>query len=169
MNSLWQSWKAYRHFLVANGNAADYTDPARRALMKPELVWEIESGQALAGKDVHTASMIRSDWYRHVLTLFERYDFLILPSAQVFPFDAERHWPDEIAGRRMDTYHRWMEVVIGPTMAGLPVAAMPAGFGPQGLPTGIQIIGRPRADRAVLELAMAYESATDWLRRAPIL
>jgi amidase len=136
--------------------------------MKPELVWEIENGQGLSAKEVHTASMIRSDWYRYALTLFERYDFLVLPSAQVFPFGAEQHWPTRIAGRRMDTYHRWMEVVIGPTMAGLPVAAMPAGFGPHGLPTGIQMIGRPRADRAVLELAMAYEGKTDWLDARPM-
>jgi len=163
MTRLWQGWKTYRHFLVASGNAADYADPARRALMKPELIWEIENGRNLSAREIHAASMIRSDWYRHVLSLFARYDFLVLPSAQVFPFDAGLHWPAEIAGRRMDTYHRWMEVVIGPTMAGLPVAAMPAGFGPAGLPTGIQIIGRPRADRAVLELAMAYESLSgEW-------
>lgn len=167
MSRLWQGWKTFRHFLVANGNAADHADPAKRALMKPELIWEIENGQGLSARDVHAASMIRSDWYRHVLTLFERYDFLVLPSAQVFPFDAGLHWPVEIAGRRMDTYHRWMEVVIGPTMAGLPVAAMPAGFGSHGLPGGIQIIGRPRADRTVLEMAMAYEGATDWLGRMP--
>jgi amidase len=169
MARLWQGWKTLRHFLVANGNAADYGDPAKRLLMKPELTWEIENGQGLSAQDVHATSMIRSDWYRHVLVLFERYDFLILPSAQVFPFDADLHWPAEIAGRKMDTYHRWMEVVIGPTMAGLPVAAMPAGFGSQGLPTGIQIIGRPRADRRVLEMAMAYEDATDWLGRMPNL
>ena len=168
MVRLWLGWKTYRHFLVANRNAADHADPEKRALMKPELVWEIENGQGLSAKEVHTASMIRSDWYRHALTLFERYDFLVLPSAQVFPFDAEQHWPTRIAGRRMDTYHRWMEVVIGPTMAGLPVAAMPAGFGPHGLPTGIQMIGRPRADRAVLELAMAYEGKTDWLDARPM-
>ena len=60
-----------------------------------------------------------------------------------------------------------MEVVIGPTMAGLPVAAMPAGFGDTGLPAGIQIIGPPRADRAVLELALAYQGLIDWLGRAP--
>jgi amidase len=167
MDRLWQGWKTMRHFLVSNGNAADYADPAKRALMKPELIWEIENGQNLTARDVHAASMIRSDWYRHILTLFERYDFLILPSAQVFPFDADIHWPAEIAGRSMDTYHRWMEVVIGPTMAGLPVAAMPAGFSENGLPTGIQIIGPPRADRRVLEMAAAYEQATDWLDRAP--
>jgi amidase len=169
MARLWWGWKTYRHFLVANGNAADHADPARRALMKPELIWEIENGKGLSAKDVHAASMIRSDWYRHVLALFERFDFLILPSAQVFPFDAELHWPAKIAGRHMDTYHRWMEVVIGPTMAGLPVAAVPAGFGAQGLPTGIQIIGRPRTDRAVLELATAYGASTDCLDLAPNL
>ena len=169
MDRLWQGWKTIRHFLVAQGNAADHADPARRALMKPELLWEIEHGQHLAARDVHAASTIRSDWYRHVLGLFAQHDFLVLPTAQVFPFDAELHWPAEIAGRRMDSYHRWMEVVIGPTMAGLPVAAIPAGFGGHGLPMGIQIIGRPRADRAVLELAMAYEGATDWLGRVPAM
>lgn len=169
MDRLWQGWKTIRHFLVAQGNAADHADPARRALMKPELLWEIEHGRNLAARDVHAASLIRSDWYRHVQALFAQHDFLILPAAQVFPFDAELHWPSGIAGRRMDSYHRWMEVVIGPTMAGLPVAAMPAGFGGHGLPMGIQIIGRPRADRAVLELAMAYERATDWLGRMPAI
>ncbi|CAN7476385.1 amidase [Rhizobium sp. LjRoot254] len=169
MDRLWHGWRTMRHFLVSNGNASDYADPAKRALMKPELIWEIENGQDLTAREVHAASMIRSDWYRHILTLFERYDFLILPSAQVFPFDAALHWPAEIAGRTMDTYHRWMEVVIGPSMAGLPVAAIPAGFSQNGLPTGIQIIGPPRADRRVLEMAAAYEQATDWLARAPAI
>ena len=70
-------------------------------------------------------------------------------------------WPKAIAGKAMDTYHRWMEVVIGPTLAGLPAAAMPAGFGEGGLPAGIQIIGRPRADQDVLSIAAAYEKLTD--------
>jgi amidase len=80
-----------------------------------------------------------------------------MPSAQVFPFDVTRKWPDEIVGRKMDTYHRWMEVVIGPSMAGLPVAAMPAGFGVNGLPNGIQIVGKPRGDRDLLRFALCYE------------
>jgi amidase len=169
MGRLWNGWRTLRHFLVANGQAADYADPARRALLKPEMVWEIENGMGLQASDVYAASLIRSDWHRHTLGLFERFDFLVLPSAQVFPFDAETHWPAEIDGRMMDTYHRWMEVVIGPTMAGLPVAAMPAGFSATGLPTGIQIIGPPRADRAVLNMAAAYESRIDWLKQLPAL
>jgi amidase len=167
MDRLWQGWRTLRHFLVANGQAADYTDPARRAHMKPEMIWEIENGRHLSASEVYAASLIRSDWYRNMLRLFERFDFLVLPAAQVFPFDAELHWPASIAGRPMDTYHRWMEVVIGPTMAGLPVAAMPAGFGVNGLPAGIQIIGPPRGDRSVLQMAAAYESRIEWLKRVP--
>lgn len=169
MERLWWGWRTYRHFLVAGGQAADYADADKRAQMKPEMIWEIENGQALSAIDVLAASAIRSDWYRHVIELFKTNDFLVLPAAQVFPFDVDLDWPKEIAGRSMDTYHRWMEVVIGPTMAGLPVAAMPAGFGTAGLPAGIQIIGHPRADVAVLQLAAAYEARTDWLQRMPAL
>lgn len=167
MARLWQTWLTLRHFLVAGGQAADYDDPARRANMKPEMIWEVENGRKLSAAEVYAASLGRSDWHRYMSSLFETYDFLILPSAQVFPFDAEMDWPKEIAGRPMDTYHRWMEVVIGPTLAGLPAAAMPAGFGATGLPAGIQIIGRARADRDVLAAAAAYEKATDWLAQTP--
>ncbi len=167
MDRLWQGWKVLRHFLVMGGHRADHADPARRAKMKPELCFEVEHGLALSAEAVHAASVIRSDWYRAMLELFRHHDFLILPSQQVFPFPAEWDWPKQIAGRHMDSYHRWMEVVIGPTMAGLPVAAMPAGFGSHGLPAGIQIIGPPRGDRQVLALAAAYEAATDWLSRQP--
>ena len=67
----------------------------------------------------------------------------------------------------MDTYHRWMEVVIGPTLAGLPAISVPVGFSASGLPMGMQLIGRPRGDLDVLRLAHAYEQATDWSRRVP--
>ena len=93
----------------------------------------------------------------------------MLPTAQVFPFAAETHWPSEINGTKMDTYHRWMEVVIGGTLAGLPVVNLPAGFDQQGRPMGIQVMGTAGADRAVLEFALAYESATSFLAQRPNL
>jgi amidase len=103
-----------------------------------------------------------------MLRLFEHHDVLALPTAQVWPFDAELRWPREIAGRAMDTYHRWMEVTIYATFAGLPCIAVPAGFGAAGLPMGLQLIGRPRADAEVLRVAAAYESAIpDILARRP--
>jgi len=167
MADVWRSWTTLRSWLTANSQRDNYDDPVRRALLKPEMIWEIERGLDMTAREVHFASKRRSAWYQYLLTLFTRYDYLILPSAQVFPFDAATHWPKEVGGQTMDTYHRWMEVVIPASMAGLPVAAMPAGFGANGLPNGIQIIGRPRADKAVLELALAYEAATDWLEMRP--
>jgi len=164
---LWRAFVTLRSAANAANRGADYADPARRALLKPEAVWEVETGMKVSGADLYLASIERSHWFRHVLTLFERYDFLALPTAQVFPFDVRQPWPAEIAGRPMDSYHRWMEVVIGPTMAGLPAISVPVGFGPKGLPMGMQIIGPPRADFEVLQLAFAYEQATDWVRRRP--
>nr|WP_217809643.1 amidase family protein [Lonsdalea britannica] len=110
----------------------------------------------------HAASAVRTQLYRKLLALFDEVDFLILPSAQVFPFDKHRHWPDTLSGRTMDTYHRWMEVTILGSLSGCPIVNMPAGFNPSGLPTGLQIIGRPQRDMAVLRLAQAYETATQW-------
>ena len=105
------------------------------------------------------ASIERSAFYQHVLTLFERVDFLALPTTQVWPFPVEERWPKEIAGRTMDTYHRWMEVVVIATFAGLPCVSVPVGFNGAGLPTGMQLIGRPRGDLELLRLAQAYEDA----------
>ncbi|QBJ77503.1 amidase [Aquitalea sp. USM4] len=164
-SSLWESWEVHRHWLMAGSLYADYQDPARRCQLKPELLWEIEGGLQLTALDVYRASRIRSDWYRAVLRMFENYDFLLLPSAQVYPFALEQHWPRMIAGRAMSSYHRWMEVVIGPTMAGLPVMNVPVGFGSHGLPMGLQIIGRPHADMAVLQLAHAYDQQRQWVLR----
>jgi len=165
---LWQAWITLRSMLAGGALSAHYHDPKRRDLLKPEAIWEVEQGLTRTAHDIYRASVVRSDWYRAALTLFERYDFLALPSAQVFPFDLRSNWPAEIAGRAMDTYHRWMEVVVPATMAGLPAVSVPAGFGgAQGLPIGLQLIGPPRADRAVLQLAHAYDQASDWVRRAP--
>jgi amidase len=67
----------------------------------------------------------------------------------------------------MDSYHRWMEVTIGPTMAGCPAISAPAGFGAAGLPTGLQIIGPPRGDLSVLQAAATYEAVCPWTSRLP--
>lgn len=165
MEQLWQTWLTLRHFSLAGTLGAIYRDPEKRARLKPEAQWEVEGGMRLSGEDVWTATVARSQWYNALLALFERYDFLALPSAQVFPFDASEHWPKTIAGRTMDTYHRWMEVVIGASLAGLPVISVPVGFNFQGLPMGVQVIGKPYTDLAVLQLAHAYDQATKWVER----
>jgi amidase len=167
LERLWQTWLVQRHWLIQGSLGAAYADPQKRSLLKPEAQWEVQGGLQLSAADVYQASVNRSDWYRALGKLFERYDFLLLPTAQVFPFDAQQPWPRLVAGREMDTYHRWMEVVIGPTLAGLPSMNVPVGFNPQGLPMGLQIIGPAQADRAVLQLAYAHEQLTQWVQRRP--
>ncbi|VVE73100.1 amidase [Pandoraea captiosa] len=162
---LWQTWLTLRHWMVNGSLGEFYADPSRRSKLKPEAQWEVEGGEGLRATDVFRASVDRSEWYRSLARLFERYDFLLLPSAQVFPFEAETHWPKAVAGRPMDTYHRWMEVVIGPTLAGLPAISVPVGFDARGLPMGMQIIGPAQADLAVLQLAHAHEQVTQWVSR----
>ena len=162
---LWESWLTLRHWLNASYLAPLYADPARRSRIKPEARWEVEGGLGLTAREIYAASEARSDAYRALQRLFERYDFLLLPSAQVFPFDAETHWPKSIDGRRMDTYHRWMEVVVPASLAGCPAMSVPVGFHREHLPMGLQIIGRNHADLPVLQLAHAYDEATRWVRR----
>ncbi len=169
-DEVWTTWLTWRRFLVSGNLAPFGADPKHRAQLKPEALWEYEQGQGLSGPQVHEASLKRTRFYRHLLTLFERYDLLVLPSAQVWPFPAEWTWPREVAGRTMDTYHRWMEVVIYATLAGLPSMSVPAGFNAAGLPMGMQLIGRPMGDLAVIEAAAAYEQTIgDLLARRPAL
>ncbi|MCU1740659.1 MULTISPECIES: amidase [unclassified Pseudomonas] len=164
---LWSSWRTLRHWMVAGSLGPAYADPQTRAQLKPEACWEIENGLKLSASEVFAASVVRSNWYRAISKLFERYDYLLMPSAQVFPFDKNIPWPKAIEGVAMDTYHRWMEVVIPGTLSGCPVASVQAGFNENGLPMGLQIIGRHQADFAVLQLAHAYELASRWFTRHP--
>ena len=156
-DAVWQSWLVWRRWLVGARIAAHLRDPRHRALIKPEALWEHDQAKHLSGEDVWNASAARSAFYQRMLALFGRHDFLALPAAQVWPFDATLRWPASIAGRAMDTYHRWMEVVIYATFAGLPCISVPAGFNDAGLPMGMQLIGPPRGDLAVLRVARAYE------------
>lgn len=163
--AVWQAWLVWRRWLVAGRIAPFLLDPANRALIKPEALWEHDQAAGLTGAQTLQASAQRSAFYRHLLSLFERFDVLALPCAQVWPFEADLRWPTHIAGREMDTYHRWMEVVIYASFAGLPCISVPAGFSAAGLPMGLQLIGRPQGDAALLRLAQAYEQAAQAVLR----
>jgi len=165
--ALWRAFVVLRQFGIGNSFAAAFETPATRALMKPELQWEIEQSRSLTVANLQAALNTRTAWYDTVLKLFSQYDFLALPTAQVFPFPIEQRWPETIAGRQMDSYHRWMEVVVPGTLSGCPVISLPAGFSPGGLPMGVQIIGKPRGDLAVLQLTKCHEKLTKFLELQP--
>ena len=159
---LWYAWLTLRSMLNASGMQANYDDPARRAQLKPETIWEIERGRNLSAAEVYQASLIRSRWYAGAARLFERFDALAMPAAQVWPFPADWRWPKEINGKAMDTYHRWMEVVVPVSLIGLPSLCLPAGFGGNGLPMGMQLFGPTGADARILAMGQSYHRATDW-------
>jgi amidase len=167
---VWEAWLMWRRALVAPAVAAALATPgATREMVKPEALWEHDQAEALSFNAFMRAAQVRSDFYRHLLTLFERHDALALPVAQVWPFDLQWDWPREVAGRTMDTYHRWMEVTIYATFAGLPAISLPAGFDAAGRwPMGLQLIGAPRGDAPLLAMAAAYEArAQPLLARTP--
>ncbi|MEE3011610.1 MAG: amidase family protein, partial [Pseudomonadota bacterium] len=168
LSDLWLCWTTLRH----GGRASMrryWEDPATREMLKPELAYEIEDSFSITAGDTANANRIRRAWYRELDRLFKQYDFLVLPTAQVFPYDKNLSWPRQIADRRMDTYHRWMEVVMYGSLGGLPIVNVPVGFDAQGRPMGMQVMGPYGADKKVLELALAYEGLTDLLDRRPEL
>jgi amidase len=166
---LWSSWTTLRAMLNAGGKRTLAEDPAKRALTKAETIWEIEQGMGLTAQAVYEASVIRSRWHAHAERLFQIYDAVVLPSAQVWPFPAEWRWPQAINGTQMDTYHRWMEVVVPASLIGLPALSVPVGFSNTGLPMGMQIIGRSGDDAGVLAIGQAWHRATEWPQRRPPL
>jgi amidase len=166
-DALWDSWTTLRSFSVATRLAPLWANEAARMRLNAQAVWEVERGRALSADALQRASAQRSSWLRRAVEFFGTYDALILPTAQVYPFDLTLPWPTEIAGRAMDTYHRWMEVMIPASLLGLPALAVPCGFDARGLPMGLQIIGAPGRDMEVLQLGQAWHRATDWPARRP--
>ncbi len=157
--AIWQSWTELRSFTVALEQSENWRDPARKAQLNPQVTWEVEQGLALTATQIEGAVALRRAWLAVLGRLFTQVDLLVLPSAQLWPFPAEWDWPTEINGQAMDSYHRWMEVVVPASLAGLPVVNLPAGFGPEGLPGGVQVIGKRGADARVLAWAKQYEQA----------
>ena len=162
---IWRSWVTLRAMLNAGGKSA--LSQTSRDALKPETVWEIEQGRGLTAQAVYDASVIRSAWYARLADLFDRVDVLAMPCAQVWPFPADWRWPQTIGNRAMDTYHRWMEVVVPVSLAGLPSLSVPVGFGAHGLPMGMQIAGPVGADARVLGIGHAWHQETDWPAQKP--
>jgi amidase len=162
----WKTFLLWRHWMQGQKLHGLHANPITRALLKPEAVYEVEGYLSMGARDIARALEGRDRWYAVVSELFDTYDFLLAPSAQVFPFNADLRWPDHVDGRAMDTYHRWMEVVAPWTLSGHPVLNLPVGFDDRGLPMGVQLIGRNHAELSLLQLAHAYERATDWVHRA---
>ena len=98
LDAVWQAVLRIRGWQQGGAIFGFYNYRAKRALLKPEAIYEIELGLKQSAYDITAASVVRSEWYQAVRRMFEKYDYFIVPTAQLFPFDAEIHWPQEIAG-----------------------------------------------------------------------
>ena len=131
-----------------------------RDLIKDTVVWNIEQGLKLSAADVERAEANRAKLIHRVLEFMKRYEFLVLPVSQVAPFPVEVDWVREINGIRMETYIDWMATCYAITVTELPAISVPCGFTKEGLPIGLQIVGRHQREFEVLQLAFAFEQAT---------
>lgn len=137
--------------------------------VKETIRWNTEVGLSLSAKDVAKAEEVRTQIYFRMLRFFENYDFLILPAAQVAPFPVELDWVHEINGVKMENYLQWMQICCAITLTSCPAISVPAGFTPEGLPIGLQIVAPPRQDFKLLQFAHAFEQATEFGKKHPKL
>jgi len=140
-----------------------------RALLKDTVIWNIEQGLALDGGKIGRAEGLRTELYHRMRSFLEKYEFLLAPVNQLPPFPVETEYPTEIAGVKLGNYLDWMKSCYYVTITSHPAISVPAGFTPEGLPVGLQIVGRYRDDFGVLQLAHAFEQATGIWKRRPSL
>jgi amidase len=169
IEAVWNACLKIRAWQQGGNLLSYYNDPAKRQMLKPEAIYEIEAGLKLSAMDISAASAVRTEWYGALRRFFEHYDYLIMPTAQVMPFDVDLHWPEEVAGRKMQTYHEWMKGTFVITMSGCPTLAVPAGFSAGGLPIGMQVVAPLHHEAECLQLGYAYDIATRPSGRLPPL
>jgi amidase len=157
--------------LRAAGYAAGHRDDLERHrhLLKDTVIWNIERGLALSADDLARASAAQAALGERIADFFAEHDYLVLPTVQVAPFAVETEWVREIAGVPMRTYVDWMATCYAISCTGMPSISVPCGFTAAGLPVGLQIVGGPRRDFEVLQLARAFEDATRCGRRRPAI
>jgi amidase len=134
---------------------------------KDTLKGEIEEGQRLTGMDVARAETAHGQLWRGFQSFLEKYEYFVLPTTQLPPFEVGTPYPTEIAGVKFTSYIDWMKSCWYISATGNPAASVPGGFTPEGLPVGVQIVGRNKEDFSVLQMAHAFEQATVFGKKRP--
>jgi amidase len=140
---------------------------AHREQLGPNVILNIEEGRALTGHDLSCAERARTRLYHRIRGFMNDYDFLAAPVTQVCPFPVTEDYPRRVAGVEMHTYLDWIKSCYYVSVTGLPSISVPCGFTAQGLPVGLQIVGRHHDELGVLRLAHAFERETEYWRRHP--
>lgn len=164
-DEIFKAWRAWYFELVL----AELLETQRDKL-KDTVIWNIEEGMKLSGPQLGAIERRRTELYHRVREFMQTYEFLILPVSQVPPFPVSQRYIEEINGEKMGTYIDWMKSCYYITTVGFPAISVPCGFTADGLPVGVQIVGRHQDDLGVLQLAYAFEQATElWKHKPPVV
>jgi len=161
---VFRTWRAFR--FATNLGPLLRQHPGQ---IGPNVTWNIERGLELSVADLGRATLWQAALAERVSAFFDSYEVLACPVTQVVPFDVTVDWVHDIDGQPQNTYLDWMASAYLISVTGLPAISVPAGFTPDGLPVGLQLVGRRRADWALLGVAHAVEAATGHGRRVPPL
>jgi amidase len=159
------AFRTLRALASANSYGAQLRD--HPDAFKDTLKGEIEEGQRLTGMDVARGETAHGQFWRGFQAFLEKYEYFVLPTTQLPPFDVDTPYPTEITGVKFTSYIDWMKSCWYISATGNPAASVPGGFTPEGLPVGVQIVGRNKEDFSVLQMAHAFEQATDFGKKRP--
>ena len=162
---LWKSWTTLRAKSIYEDTLAMNISDINS--MTYQAIWEFNKGKEIKSKDLALALDQRQQCLNQINLIFKNFDFLALPSAQVFPFDKNLQFPKEINNIKLDTYHRWLEIFILSSLLELPTITIPVGFNKDGMPMGMQIIGRNKDDLKLFSFAIKYEEAFNYSKNKP--
>ena len=155
----WRHWSielSYSHLLATKGDQ-----------LNEYVHWHVEQGRKLTGPYLASVEARRTALYQRMREFMEKHEFFVLPVNQVLPFDVNEHYPTEIAGVSMESYMAWMKSAYFISTVGNPAISVPCGFSEEGLPIGLQIVGRHHDDWGVLQMGFAFEQAANVGRRRP--
>ncbi len=156
------------HVLRAMLLALDHEDVlAHRDLVKDEVVWNVEAGLALGGKEIAEARLRRGQLAERVTGFFGEYDVLACPAAIVAPFPVEWRWPEEVSGHRFETYIDWLLACSAISLTSCPALSVPCGLTSGGLPVGLQLVAPPGGEHALISVAAWWEVAAGLARLVP--
>ena len=165
--ALWNSWITFRSKSIYEDTLAMNIKDINT--MTYQAIWEYNHGKNIKNEDLDSAYKQKKRCEEQIENIFKNFDFLALPSAQLFPFDKNQQFPKKINSFQLDTYHRWLEIFILSSLLELPTFTIPVGFNELGMPMGMQIIGKRKSDLQLFAFAKKYEEIFNFSKIKPLL